>query len=229
MPTAIVQTLLLTATLFGLSACATSTKQRGSVQFVSVEAPPVGGWREVASSHDAGRIDHLSRAWTAALSTAAAGGSAARVKAEGDLLRPDAALALPAPTPGSYRCRTVKLGRDVRASPHSRSRARGFAAFKPFFCYVNVDGEQLTVVKQTGSERPVGRLWGDDDVRRLVFLGATTSSNDAVRAYGDAAAHNLAGVVERIASFRWRLVVPRSEGTLDVLELTPVVELRPAA
>lgn len=229
MPTAIVRALLLAATLFDLSACATETKQRGPVQSVSVETPPAGGWREVASSHDAGRIDHLSEAWAAALSTAAAGGSAARVKAEGDLLRPEAALARPAPTPGSYRCRTVRLGRDVRASPHSRSRPRGFAAFKPFFCYVNVDGEQLTVVKQTGTERPVGSLWGDDDARRLVFLGVITGSDDTVRAYGDVTEHNLAGVVERIASFRWRLVVPRSEGTLDVLELTPVVEPQPAA
>ena len=35
-----------------------------------------------------------------------------------------------------------------------------FERFKPFFCYVQVEGELLTIVKQTGSQRPAGRHVG---------------------------------------------------------------------
>ena len=43
-------------------------------------------------------------------------------------------------------------------------------------------------------------------------------------AYGDDPKRNMAGVLERIGPFRWRLVIPwpQSMSKLDVFELTPV-------
>ncbi|MES2326015.1 MAG: DUF4893 domain-containing protein, partial [Pseudomonadota bacterium] len=124
----------------------------------------------------------------------------------------------PAPTPGSYNCRLIKLG---KAAPTGKS----YESFKPFFCYVEVEDDLLTIVKQTGSQRPAGRLWEDDDPTRLVFLGSLALGNeDQPLAYGDDPKRNMAGVLERIGPFRWRLVIPWPQSTskLDVFELTPV-------
>ena len=108
-----------------------------------------------------------------------------------------------------------------RASP----KAKAFESFKPFFCYVEVEGDQLTIVKQTGSQRPAGRLWEDDDATRLIFLGSLALGNeDQPLAYGDDPNRNMAGALERIAPFKWRLVIPWPQSTskLQVFELTPV-------
>jgi hypothetical protein len=140
------------------------------------------------------------------------------VRKEGKLLLPRGGLPRPAPTPGSYNCRLITLG---KATPQGKA----FESFKPFFCYVEVEDDQLTIVKQTGSQRPAGRLWDDDDPTRLVFLGSLALGDEtAPLAYGDDPKRNMAGVLERIAPFRWRLVIPwpQSASKLDVFELTPV-------
>nr|WP_277343930.1 DUF4893 domain-containing protein [Sphingomonas sp. HDW15A] len=85
----------------------------------------------------------------------------------------------------------------------------------------------MTIVKQTGSQRPAGRLWDDDNSRRMIFLGSLAlGSEDEVRAYGDDPQRDMAGVFERIAPFVWRLVIPwpRDGSKLQVFELTPVAE-----
>jgi hypothetical protein len=105
------------------------------------------------------------------------------------------------------------------------AKARAFESFKPFFCYVEVEDDQLTIVKQTGSQRPAGRLWEDDDATRMVFLGSLAlGDEEAPLAYGDDPKRNMAGVFERIGAFRWRLVIPWPQSTskLQVFELTPV-------
>jgi hypothetical protein len=45
-------------------------------------------------------------------------------------------------------------------------------------------------------------------------------------AYGDDPKRDMAGVLERIAPFKWRLVIPWPQSTskLDVFELTPVAQ-----
>jgi hypothetical protein len=129
-------------------------------------------------------------------------------------------LARPAPTPGSYRCRLVTIGRPSKGGP-------AFEKFKPFFCYIDVEGELFTIVKQTGSQRPAGRLWPDELPTRLIFLGSVALGNeDEARAYGEDPRRDVAGVFERIAPFVWRLVIPfAQDGTkLQVFELTPVPE-----
>ena len=136
------------------------------------------------------------------------------------MLKPLAGLPRPAPTPGSYNCRLVRLGAKAAKEP-------AFEKFKPFFCYVEVEGDLLTIVKQTGSQRPAGRLWEDDDPERLIFLGTLALADDKQPlAYGDDPKRDMAGVFERIAPFRWRLVIPwpQSPSKLDVFELTPVAD-----
>jgi hypothetical protein len=185
---------------------------------VVVEQPTQADvWKQVATADDESRIARLGLAWQSALADVGKN-HAADVRREGALLQPRAALPRPSPTPGSYYCRMVRLGRTKGKGPV-------FERFKPFFCYVEVEEDLLTIVKQTGSQRPAGRLWEDDQSDRLVFLGSLALGDEQQPlAYGDDPKRDMAGVLERIAPFRWRLVIPFPQGTskLDVFELTPV-------
>jgi hypothetical protein len=150
-------------------------------------------------------------------------GSDDDIRAEGKLLNANAAQAKPAPTPGSYSCRLIRLGRE-------RPRGPAFQKFKPFFCYVGVEGDLFTIVKQTGSQRPAGRLWEDDNPNRMIFLGTIAlGSEEEARAYGEEPRRDTAGVFERIGPFKWRLVIPFTQAgaRLDVFELTPVPDQPP--
>ena len=208
-----------------LGGCTTPRKVPERRPLVVVEAPRKSeAWTSIAGPDDVDRIRRLDAAWAAALSEARRAGFADQVSREGDLLKSGAALARPAPTPGSYNCRLIRLGRYT-------AKTRAFESFKPFFCYVEVEGDLLTIVKQTGSQRPAGRLWEDDLSTRLIFLGSVALGNEEQPlAYGENKARDMAGVVERIAPFKWRLVVPwpRAQSKLDVFELTPV-PIQPAA
>jgi len=188
-----------------------------------ITAPPptkTDVWLDVASSEDANRIRRVGTAWSDGLEEARRAGFGNDIKAEGRLLDANASQSKPAPTPGSYSCRMIRLGRE-------RVRGPAFQKFKPFFCYVGVEGDLFTIVKQTGSQRPAGRLWEDDNGHRLIFLGTLALGNEEeARAYGEDPKRDMAGVFERIAPFEWRLVIPftQSGARLDVFELTPVAE-----
>jgi hypothetical protein len=203
-----------------LSGCAANKPKLPSGMRPSVEVgppPKSEAWKAIATADDQDRLARLGLAWQEALDDAKKS-NAADIRREGKLLLPRSALARPAPTPGSYNCRLIKLG---KATPKSRA----LESFKPFFCYVEVEGDLLTIVKQTGSQRPAGRLWEDDDSTRLIFLGSLALGNeDQPLAYGDDPKRNMAGVLERIGPFKWRLVIPWPQSTskLDVFELTPV-------
>ena len=70
-------------------------------------------------------------------------------------------------------------------------------------------------------------MWEDDDPNRLVFLGSLALGDEQQPlAYGDDPKRDMAGVLQRIAPFRWRLVIPWPQSTskLDVFELTPVAD-----
>ena len=209
------------ALAFGLLAAGCATKPEpppGTTPVVEVGAPLKADiWKGVATDADEDRVGRLGLAWQEALDDARRT-NAADLRKEGALLRPRAALARPAPTPGSYFCRLIKLGKAV-------AKARPYESFRPFFCYVEVEGDLLTIVKQTGSQRPAGRLWEDDDATRLIFLGSLAlGDGQQPVAYGDDPKRDMAGVLERIAPFKWRLVIPWPQSTskLDVFELTPV-------
>lgn len=186
-----------------------------------VVEPPLKSeaWMQIATAADKSRIARIGLAWQGALADARRG-FVAEIKREGPLLEPRAALPRPAPTPGSYNCRLIKLGKATQ-------KDLAFERFKPFFCYVQVEDELLTIVKQTGSQRPAGRLWEDDKPDRLIFLGSLALGDEQQPlAYGDDPKRDMAGVFERIAPFRWRLVIPWPQSTskLDVFELTPVAD-----
>jgi hypothetical protein len=215
--------LILTgAAMLGmLAGCATKSNLPPGVRAsVEVGPPPKSeAWKALATAADQDRIARLGLAWQQALDDANKT-NAGDVRREGKLLLPRAGLPRPEPTPGSYNCRLIKLG---KATPKDKA----YESFKPFFCYVEVEGDLLTIVKQTGSQRPAGRLWLDDDPKRLVFLGSLAlGTEDQPLAYGDDPKRNMAGVFERIAPFKWRLVIPWPQSTskLDVFELTPVAQ-----
>jgi Domain of unknown function (DUF4893) len=214
-----VSSRFLTALLMlGLAACTTPQPRRNVVASVTADPPTKADlWKDIATEADEHRLARLGLAWQEALQEAERGFSR-EIDAEGALLRPRAALARPAPTPGSYYCRLIKLGK-------ANARAVAFERFKPFFCYVEVEGDLLTIVKQTGSQRPAGRLWEDDRPDRLIFLGSLAlGSEEQPLAYGEDYKRDMAGVLERIGPFKWRLVIPWPQSTskLDVFELTPV-------
>ena len=205
--------------LAGLTACATKPKGPPGVKpSVEIGAPSKADvWMHVATPADQNRLARLGLAWQQALDDAKKT-NAADIRREGKLLMPRAALPRPAPTPGSYNCRLIKIGKAT-------DKSKPYESFKPFFCYVEVDEDLLTIVKQTGSQRPAGRLWEDDDSTRLIFLGSLALGDEQQPvAYGDDPKRDMAGVLERIAPFKWRLVIPWPQSTskLDVFELTPV-------
>ena len=207
------------AAILGLLVAGCQTPQTPAkapgVQISLEEAP---GWQKVATPEDVARLERAATAWSEALADARRGGFTRQIRAEGDLLNPAAALPRAAPPPGSYNCRVIRLG-------SAKAGVRAFTAHKPFFCHVGVNGDQLSVTKQTGSQRPGGYLWDTEDTRRLIFLGSLAlGTEDAPGAYGEDPARNMAGIFERYGDFRYRLVVPwpRQESKLDVFEFVPL-------
>jgi hypothetical protein len=214
-----IRAAVLAALALLAAGCATKPKLPPGVTPSVEVGPPLKAdvWKGIATDADEDRIARIGLAWEEALADAKKS-SSEEIRREGPLLLPRAALPRPAPTPGSYNCRLIKLGKAT-------SKSKAYESFKPFFCYVEVENDLLTIVKQTGSQRPAGRLWEDDDSTRLIFLGSLAlGDEDVPRAYGDDPKRDMAGVFERIGPFRWRLVIPWPQSTskLDVFELTPV-------
>jgi hypothetical protein len=175
-------------------------------------------WREVATAADASNLGRLDQAWRLARAEAEDRGFAEKVEALGPLVDPNAGQAgRLQPAPGTYRCRTIKLG----------TKNEGGLAFVeyPFFrCSVELTpGGDLILTKTTGSQRTRGLLYPDTD-NRLVFIGAQALGSDETTfpAYGDQPIRDQVGVFERIGTDRWRLVIPwpRLESKLEILELS---------
>lgn len=209
--------LLASAALLG--GCTTTTAHVDAPRpVVEVDEQPL--WYSVASQEDIQRIERVDLAWQQALEEARSKGFVKAIENEGDLLDPAAGLPRAAPAPGPYRCRTIKLGTQ-------NGRGDPFNAYKPFACYVEVENELLTIVKQTGSQRPAGRLYPEKADDRMIFLGTLAlGTEEAPLPYGERADRDMAGIIQRTGPFRYRLVVPwpRVESKLDVIELVPVIE-----
>lgn len=200
-----------------LAGCATlAPRPRPPAPGPAVVVEEAPAWEKEASAEDVGRIGRIDEAWDAAVADARADRVVDRIREEGALLDPGASLQKPAPAPGSYMCRLIRLGTADR-------RERAFTAFRPFYCYVGVSENRLSITKQTGSQRPAGYLWEDDNVDRLIFLGSLAPGEEEPLAYGEDPARDVAGIVERIGDFRYRLVIPwpRNGAKLEVYELIP--------
>ncbi|RAK56687.1 DUF4893 domain-containing protein [Phenylobacterium deserti] len=168
-------------------------------------------YRQDARPADLARLARLDQAWREALSHA----SPQQLRGLGAVVRPDAALVRPEPTPGAYRCRTLKLGLKG-AAPSS-----GLITYGWFRCRVELTpGGDLILSKTTGSQRPMGHLYPDTR-RRQVYLGAVAWGDEGPVRYGDNDERDQIGVFERIGAQRYRLVLPypKQESTLDILEL----------
>ena len=203
---------LLLAAALASSACAADPASTGSSEAC---IPQPADWRTTATEEDRRRVREWRKAWEAALPQARTG-YAADVAREGVLLDPDAALTRPLPPPGDYHCRTLKLGTPT---PDLLT----YIAYPPFRCRIREENGRITFTKLTGSQRPIGRFFADNE-RRMIFLG-TLQLGDETRAYqyGVDEERDLVGLLERVGERRWRIVFPypHYESLLDVIELTP--------
>ncbi|HEX8512320.1 MAG TPA: DUF4893 domain-containing protein [Allosphingosinicella sp.] len=198
------------AALAGTSACQTASPGKPDEAVPRIVVEEAEAWRTIASERDSFALDGLPDRWRQALAAGRAANLSRRIAAEGDLLDPQARLARAAPAPGSYRCRYVRPG------------GRRWASSAQGFCYVGVEGGQLTLATELRGLRFGGYLWEVKGGERLVFLGgAVPAGARTPPAYGEDASRDVAGLVERIGEFRYRLTLPEpSPGTgLTVVEL----------
>lgn len=198
---------VLIAGLLGLTACAATPDAPTS---------PTPAWQGTIRPADRDRLARLDDAWRQALRQAEAAGHRADLNGLGALVDPRAGTG-DTPPAGRYRCRTVKLGAQ-------QPGLLDFIAYPFFACRVTGSGDGVELMKDTGSQRPAGRLYRDH--ARVIFLGGLSLGDGEAgpRPYGVDAERDLVGVVERIGERRWRLVLPwpRYESKLDLIELLPV-------
>ena len=175
-------------------------------------------WRKVVNAEDQDRIARLGEAWRLALKQANAE-HGAMVDAQSMLLVPRADLAGNLqPGPGTYRCRTIKVGSMDGAG-------LAYVEYPWFKCSIELTpGGDLILTKTTGSQRTRGLLYPDaEHPNRLIFVGAQAWGLDekGFPSYGQMPERDQVGVFERIGTGRWRLAIPfpKQESKLDVLEL----------
>lgn len=207
-----------------LAACATTPPPPPPPPPMAVPAAPeapigavLDDWRGVITSADRDRYQRRAAAWTLALEQARRQPGSGDLSALGELIDPDAARPDVAPPPGAYRCRTVKLGSQ------GDEGGLGYVVYGWFACRIEETPGGLKLIKRTGSQRPAGLLFPEND-REMVFLGSMAlASEPTARSYGQRPERDLVGVLERIGERRWRLVTPwpAAESNLDLLELVP--------
>ena len=185
--------------------------------------PPPGGsgalrdWRGIVTAADRDRYARRDAAWSLALQQARRQTGSGDLTGLGDLLEPRAARSSVAPPPGDYRCRTVKLGSQ------GGEQGLGYIVYGWFACRIEQTPNGLKFSKLTGSQRPGGLLFTEND-RQMVMLGSLALADEpAANSYGQRPDRDLIAVLERIGERRWRLVIPwpQAESNLDVIELVP--------
>lgn len=187
------------AVLAGTAACQTAPEGQPAQVAPKIVLEETEAWRSIASQRDMLALDSLPARWSQALAAARAANFSRRIAAQGDLLDPEVRLPRAAPAPGTYRCRYVRPGR--RAWVNS---AQGF-------CYVGFEEGQLTLASELRGLRFGGYLWELKRGERLVFLGASVPAGARTPlAYGEDASRDVAGLVERIGEFRYRLTLPET-------------------
>lgn len=179
--------------------------------------PTLRDWRGIVTSIDRDRYRRRQAAWDLALQQARRQAGSGDLDSLGDLIDPGAGLRGAAPPPGAYRCRTVKLGSQ------GGEAGLGYVVYGWFACRIEQTPNGLKFAKETGSQRPSGLLFPEDD-RHMVMLGSTAlASEPPANSYGQRPDRDLVAVLERIGERRWRLVIPwpQNESNLDLIELVP--------
>ena len=124
---------------------------------------------------------------------------------------------VPVPPVADYRCRRIALGKRLGAAP---------LTIEPWGqCRVDDGGDGPRLLTGLdGIQHLYGAIYPDTD-RRAIFLGTTVFADEhRPAAYGHAAGRDMAGVIERIAEGRWRLVLPYPPfgGAVALIELRTV-------
>jgi hypothetical protein len=188
--------------------------------------PPSGGaggpvalrdWRSIVTAGDRDRYNRRAAAWSLALQQARRQSGSGDLSGLGDLIDPRAARSSVTPPPGDYRCRTVKLGSQ------GGEDGLGSVVYGWFACRIEQTPRGLKFSKLTGSQRPSGLLFPEDD-RQMVMLGSLALADEPpANSYGQRPDRDLIAVLERIGERRWRLVIPwpQAESNLDLVELVP--------
>lgn len=188
--------------------------------------PPPGGpgspgalrdWRSIVTTADRDRYVRRDAAWSLALQQARRQTGSGDLAGLGDLIVPDVRRLPVAPPPGDYRCRTVKLGSQ------GGEDGLGYVVYDWFACRIERTPNGLKFSKLTGSQRPAGLLFTEND-RQMVMLGSMSlASEPPANSYGQRPDRDLVAVLERIGERRWRLVLPwpQAESNLDLIELVP--------
>lgn len=213
---------LAMAAALTLAACA-SGPAPAPADYPAPPPPPSGSeasqldWRGIITSTDRDHYQRRQAAWTLGLQQARSQSGSGDLNSLGVLIDPDAALNGAAPSPGDYRCRTVKLGSQ------SGKDGLGYVIYGWFACRIESTPRGLKFIKVTGSQRPSGLLF-PEDARHMVLLGSMSLASEApANSYGRRPERDLVAMMERIGERRWRLVIPwpESESNLDLIELVP--------
>ncbi|WP_291840707.1 DUF4893 domain-containing protein, partial [Brevundimonas sp.] len=171
----------------------------------------------IVTAADRDRYARRDAAWSLALQQARRQRGSGDLNSLGDLIDPDARRPSVIPPAGAYRCRTVKLGSQ------GGEDGLGYVVYGWFACSIEQTRSGLKFVKLTGSQRPAGLLFPEDD-RHMVLLGSMAlASEPPPNSYGQRPDRDLIATLERIGERRWRLVIPwpQNESNLDLIELVP--------
>jgi hypothetical protein len=174
-------------------------------------------WRGIITAADRDRYQRRDAAWSLALEQARRQRGSGDLDSLGALINPDAARPDVAPPPGAYRCRTVKLGSQ------GGEEGLGYVVYGWFACRIEQTPRGLKFTKLTGSQRPSGLLFPEND-RHMLLLGSMALAQEpAANSYGRNPDRDLVAVLERVGDARWRLVLPwpQYESNLDLIELVP--------
>jgi hypothetical protein len=209
--------VLIVLTAAAVSACATAAPPPPPIPEGPGAGPVLRDWRGVVTATDRDRYNRLDAAWSLALEQARRQRGSGDLASTGALIDPDAARPDVTPPAGDYRCRTVKLGSQ------GGEEGLGYVVYGWFACRIEQTPHGLKFSKLTGSQRPAGLLFPEND-RRMVMLGSLALADEPpANSYGQRPDRDLVAVLERIGERRWRLAIPwpQAESNLDLIELVP--------
>lgn len=209
--------ILAVLTALSAAACASTPPPPSPPPSGPGEGPVLRDWRAVVTAADRDRYERRDAAWRLALQQARRQRGSGDLASTGDLIDPGAVRPSVAPPPGDYRCRTVKLGSQ------GGEEGLGYVVYSWFACRIEQTPNGLKFSKLTGSQRPAGLLFPEND-RQMVLLGSMALADEPpANSYGQRPDRDLVAVLERIGERRWRLVLPwpQAESNLDLIELVP--------